>query len=352
MKVTLEHSSQMAAMREAGVPMFKILEKFENLYSRASIYRHSNIPLGQPLRADRRKSNRGRPPKLSERDQRHILRSIPDLRKSDGSFTSKRIAVHSGITHASNRTVRRCLNKNGYSYLQSRKKGLMTAEDRENRVKFCLKVKGLKCADFWKKYISMYIDGVGFQFKTRPLDQARAPSSREWRLRSEGLKVTMKGQKEGSHNANFMVGISYRKGVVAVQQYFGPITGKKCAKITNETLAPAIEDRARRILQDGCPRQNSKASLTAFDQNNIKVFKIPARSPDLNPIENLFHTIKKELRRQALEDKIEHENFEEFSERVKQTLLNFPARDIDKIIDSMKKRVDDIIDSGGYRSKY
>lgn len=70
----------------------------------------------------------------------------------------------------------------------------------------------------------MYIDGVGFEFKTKPLDQARAPSAREWRLKSEGLKVTMKGKKEGSRNANFMVGISYEKGVIAVQQYFGTIT--------------------------------------------------------------------------------------------------------------------------------
>ena len=33
-------------------------------------------------------------------------------------------------------------------------------------------------------------------------------------------------------------------------------------------------------------------------------------------------------------------------------LLDFPAEDIDKIIDSMGKRVDDIIRSGGYRTKY
>jgi len=357
MKITVEHSAQMAAMREAGIPMINILRKFDKLYSRSSIYRHSNIRLGQPARADRRKLNRGRPRKLSERDQRRILRSVHELRKSEGSFTSKRVATHAGLSKAvSNRTVRRCLNTNGYKYRQSRKKGLLTSQDRENRVKFCRRVKNLKCADFWKKYISMYIDGVGFAFKTKPLDQARAPSSREWRLKSEGLKVTMKGQKEGVRNANFMVGISYRHGVIACKQYFGSITGIKMAKIIDEELAPAlersVEPRARRILQDGCPRQNSRVALDAFDKHNAKVFKIPARSPDLNPIENLFNTIKKRLRQQALDHQIEHESFEQFSERVQQTLLNFSPNDIDKIIDSMNKRVDTIIKTGGYRTKY
>ena len=357
MKVTVEHSAQMAAMKEAGIPISKIVKKFENLYSRAAVYRHANIRLGQPSRSDRRVNNKGRPRKLTERDERRILRSIPELRRTEGSFTSKRIASHSGLSaSASNRTVRRCLNKHGYGYRQSRKKGLMTAEDKEKRVKFCKKVKNLKCADFWKQYVSMYLDGVGFEFKTKPLDQARAPSAREWRLKSEGLRVTMKGKKEGSNNANFFVGMCYKKGVIAVKQYKGPITGAKCAKITKECLAPAIEQsvapRARMILQDGCPRQNSKVSLDAFYKHDIKVLKIPARSPDLNPIENLFHLVKKKLRRQALDQNIEQETFEEFSHRVKQTLLEFPAKDIDKIIDSMPKRVNQIIKTGGDRTKY
>ena len=36
--------------------------------------------------------------------------------------------------------------------------------------------------------ISFYLSGKGIEFKTNPLDQARAPTSREWRLKNEGLK--------------------------------------------------------------------------------------------------------------------------------------------------------------------
>ena len=71
-------------------------------------------------------------------------------------------------------------------------------------------------------------------------------------------------------------------------------------------------------------------------EHSAQMAAMKARSPDLNPIENLFNTAKRKLRRQALDEKIERETFEEFSQRVKEMLLNFPANDIDKIIDSME----------------
>lgn len=355
MKVTVEHSAQMAALKEIGKPIPEIVKMFP-MYSRATIYRHANRRLGQPSRSDKRKINKGRPAKLSERDRRKIIRAIPALRKTDGSFSSRRVAVHAGVRHVSNRTIRRCLNKGGYGYYQSRKKGLLSETDRKKRTKFCNKVKNLRCRDFWKQHVSMYLDGVGFQFKTRPLDQARAPTAREWRLKSEGLKITMKGKKEGAVNANFMVGMSYNHGVVMCEQYRGSITGEKMARIINTAIPQALDmsvaPMTRRILQDGCPRQNSKTALRAFHQQHIKVFKIPPRSPDLNPIENLFHTVKKRLRRQALDEEIEHETFPEFSTRVRRMLLEFPPEEINKIIESMNKRVDMILKTGGYRTKY
>ena len=70
----------------------------------------------------------------------------------------------------------------------------MTLEDRQKRVKFNRRVKKLDRSKFWKNKVLLYIDGTGFEFKTSPLDQARAPRAREWRRRSEGLKVTAKGK--------------------------------------------------------------------------------------------------------------------------------------------------------------
>lgn len=356
MKVTVKHSAEMASLREVGKSLPEIVKMYP-MYSRATVYRHANQALGQEAREDKRKNNPGRPSKITARDERRILRAIPRLRESEGSFSSPRIGVAANVAERmSNRTIRRCLNKHGYGYFRMRKKGLLTAEDRKKRVKFCNRIKSLRNEDFWKTHISMYLDGVGFQFKTRPLDQARTPQAREWRTRGEGLKLTTKGKKEGSVNTNFIVALSYNRGVVLCERYEGAITGQKYADIIDraapEAFRKSIAPRARRILQDGCPRQNSRVAMEAMDRNGAMVFKIPPRSPDLNPIENWFHIIKRRLRQQALDRQIEYETFEEFTERVQTTMLECPVSDVDAIIDSMGKRVNEVISSGGYRTKY
>ena len=48
----------------------------------------------------------------------------------------------------------------------------------------------------------------------------------------------------------------------------------------------------------------------------------PPRSPDLNPIENLFHLVSKQLIEDAIDKRITSENFEQFSDRVKRTMTN------------------------------
>jgi len=178
---------------------------------------------------------------------------------------------------------------------------------------------------------------------------------REWRKKSEGLKITTKGRKEGCRNANFMVGISYNCGVVLCEQYFGTVTGNKFAGIVEKSFPEALakcSSRVKRVLQDGCPRQNSKVAREAFSNVDTLLFKIPPRSPDLNPIENFFHLAKKKLKAQAIEQKIMRETFEEFSRRVKKTMAEYPVEEINRIIESMNGRVEKILKSGGERSKY
>ncbi|CAB3978781.1 Hypothetical predicted protein [Paramuricea clavata] len=97
------------------------------------------------------------------------------------------------------------------------------------------------------------------------------------------------------------------------------------------------------FLQDGDPRQNSVAAKRALDDVNAKLFSIPPRSPDINPIENLFHLIQSKLDRDVLARNITKETFEWFSERVKETMENYPVDTIDKIIDCIDGRMTEII---------
>ena len=55
---------------------------------------------------------------------------------------------------------------------------------------------------------------------------------------------------------------------------------------------------------DGCSRQNSKEALKALEGVGALVFKIRPRSPDLNPIENVFALVTKTFREQVIEENI------------------------------------------------
>ena len=109
--------------------------------------------------------------------------------------------------------------------------------------------------------------------------------------------------------------------------------------------------KGRLILQDGDPSQNSRMAQDAMDAIPCRLLKIPDRSPDLNPIENVFHLVGKQLRKDAIEKNISKENFQQFCWRIKKNLLSFYPAIVSKTIESMNKRVDAIIASKGERIK-
>ena len=72
-------------------------------------------------------------------------------------------------------------------------------------------------------------------------------------------------------------------------------------------------------------RTNSAKARKAITKVGGMILKIPAGSPDLNPIENFFNIVAKDLKKQAVVNNIRKETFEQFSERVKQTMFAFPV---------------------------
>ena len=330
-------------------------------FARRSISRHVKLPIptdDTPL-FDKRKTNPGRPRILTLRDERKILRTIPKLRREIGcSFNVPQIKKASGVNHISNRTVRYYLNKNGFFYRHSRKKGLVSAKDRNIRVKFAKKVISKLTSSFWNEGISFYIDGVGFTHKTNPDSHARNNGSMAYRLRREGLDITTKGKKEGvnGQNASFFVAIAYNKGVVLCEQFKGKFNGESYSEFVREHFPDAFKSsanpRGMLFLQDGDPTQNSKKAKAAYDDVGCRMFSIPARSPDINPIENVFNIVRAQLTEIAMSEHISHETYDQFCDRVKATLLNFSPAIIDSTIDSMPKRMRLILKGKGKRTKY
>jgi len=344
--------------QEGNVSCQEIKRRYPQ-YALRSIYRHArkNIPIAMPV--DGRKKNKGRPRKVTVRDERNLLRTIDRLRSFEtNTFTIKRLRLEAGLEHVSTRTVNRFLNKHQYKYRQLRKKGLLTKVDKVKRLKFAKKVNRLLSDSFWRDGISFYFDGVSFAHKTNPCDEARASASMAWRRGKEGLDLTAKGKKEGNGGrvAHFFVAIAYGQGVILCEHYKDTLTGELFAEFIKnhfpQTFERSANPRGKLFLQDGDPRQNSVIAKRAMYEIGCKMFAIPARSPDLNPIENMFHLVRKQLHHDALVNEITKESFSEFAKRVKATMTVFDANIIDRTIESMNGRIARVVKSKGARTKY
>ena len=66
----------------------------------------------------------------------------------------------------------------------------------------------------------------------------------------------------------------------------------------------------------------------------------------------MFNLIDRKLERDAIEQNITHETYQQFSARVQNTLENYPIAEIDKIIDTMPKRMNQVINCNGGRLRY
>jgi len=157
--------------------------------------------------------------------------------------------------------------------------------------------------NFWTEHLSFFLDGTGFAHKSNPCEQAHATKGRTWRKISEGLALdcTSKGQKEGTGGKmlKFVVAITYGKGVIICEPYekmTGAYFSNFIDRNVNTMFQTADKGNSRIWVQDGDPSQNSALAKSAMSWANSTLLKLPPRSPDLHPIENLFHIASNKLK--------------------------------------------------------
>lgn len=168
---------------------------------------------------------------------------------------------------------------------------------------------------------------------------------------------TAKGSKVGSGGrvVKLMVAITHGEGVILCEPYEtmnGPFFAQFVRDKFEAMISRADKGESRLFLQDGDPSQNSRAARDAMTDIDVELLSIPARSPDLNPIENIFKLVGDKLKKDTITHNITRENYEEFQARVIATIRSIPLEMIDKTISSMKSRISLLLKNGGKRLKY
>ena len=135
--------------------------------------------------------------------------------------------------------------------------------------------------DFWRTGIAFYLDGVGFFYK-------RSPKGRVWRKASEGPLQGCAAKENacgtGCNYVKFVVAISYEKGVICAEPY---------DKKDGDYFAGFLRKNFEQPMKDS--GKNSRQAKQAMLEVNSDLFPVPPRSPELNPIENVFKNVKIQL---------------------------------------------------------
>ncbi|EIE83274.1 hypothetical protein RO3G_07979 [Rhizopus delemar RA 99-880] len=103
--------------------------------------------------------------------------------------------------------------------------------------------------------------------------------------------------------------------------------------------------------QDNDPKHTSKLAKQWFKDNNFKcdhTFNWPSQSPDLNPIEHIWHHLKLKLSAYDTRAKGVHELWN----RVEKEWSTFTAEDCRRYIDSMPDRCRAVIAAKGGHTRY
>ena len=100
--------------------------------------------------------------------------------------------------------------------------------------------------------------------------------------------------------------------------------------------------------QDNDPNHTSKKVQKWFKDRGFTVLKWPTQSPDLNPIEHLWHYFKRRL--EEFEEPTSSVN--ELWDRVQRVWEEIPKEECQKLIESMPRRLAAVIRAKGVYIKY
>jgi hypothetical protein len=112
---------------------------------------------------------------------------------------------------------------------------------------------------------------------------------------------------------------------------------------------PEIEDLLGdewRFQQDNDPKHTSRLAKNFLQDNMPEVIDWPSNSPDLNPIENLWSIVKRNVEKKMPKNisDLRHFMIEEWNDIPQSTLIG--------LVRSMKRRCELVIESNGERIPY
>jgi transposase len=279
------------------------------------------------------KPRTGRPSKLSARMKRALV-----LSSKAGPFQTARQVRDScnleGVVSVD--TIKRVLRQNNLLGRTAASKPNLTKVQKRKRLLWCKK--HLQCdSDFWGKVI--YSDETRFDLHPKTRIIVRRPPGK--RLADRYTKKTMK------FSPGLMIWGAVRSdGTTVLEQCQGNVDSIEYQRILNEAL-PNIYTRRHLLQQDGATCHTSVSTKKYFAEKRVKILENwPPQSPDLNIIENLWSDLKVKVYSRA------PTTVNELWQYIQDEWNNFSTERIQKLYETIPRRVKAVVKAGGGSTKY
>ena len=283
----------------------------------------------------------GRPKVLTVRERRHIIREVVKNPFVSAQNLSIDIATSSGTTVTA-QTIRNVLHSATIYGRAARKKPFINDTNRRKRLGFA-KAYVNKPMEFWKncifsdesKFNIFGSDGKKFVW--------RRPNTE---LEKQNIRPTVK--HGGGHlmvwgcmSYNGVGNLAFIEGNMNALMYIGILRNNLLESATKLGIKETF-----RFQQDNDPKHTAHRTREWLLYNVPKQLPTPPQSPDVNPIENLWHILDLEIRKRKIKNKndLKKALLEEWSK--------IPLETTKKLVESMPNRLQAIINAEGMHTKY
>ncbi len=227
-----------------------------------------------------------KPPRiLGEEHLRFIDDTMAQDQEMTGTHLTKVLQQKFPTLTVSISTVKRARRELGWFSKKTRYCALISDKNKLKRVEWCKERLTLNDTQFEDV---IWTDECTVQLEPH----------RKRYFRKEGQPVRLTGQPKHPPKVNIWGGIS-KKGATCIVIFTGILIATRYTDILDAALVPLLNAQfsdGHRFQQDNDPKHTSRWSQEYFRENEINWFRTPASSPDLNPIENVWGTMKEYLR--------------------------------------------------------
>lgn len=283
----------------------------------------------------------GRPKILNDREERAILKEVQKDPKISAQTLASNIAEAKGKSVCAE-TVRKVIRNAGYNGRVARRKPFISEQNRVKRLEFASEYLK-KPVEFWKSVL--FSDESKFNLFSSDGRRMvwRKPNTE---LETKHLIPTV---KHGGGNVLVWGCMSY-KGVGNLHFIDNIMDAKAYVKILQSNLTDSVEKMGMNngfiFQQDNDPKHTARIVKEWLLYNVQKTLPHPPQSPDLNPIENLWHILDLKIRKYHISNK------EELKSRLREEWAKISFEITSKLVTSMPERLQAVLDAKGMHTKY